>query len=106
MLRYKRITTPTLTDGKETIIELLSCPTGKKYRIVSISTAPYADMYLRVYRQAEQIVDAASIIMTTAAPLLPMDLPLNVGQVVKAGFYNDGAVSTDPKQITIGYRDD
>lgn len=104
MLRYKRITTPTLTDGQETISELLSCPTGKRYRIVSISSAPLADMYLRVYRQAEQIVDAASIIMTTAAPLLAMDLPLDVGQVVKAGFYNNGAVTT-PKQITIGYMD-
>lgn len=106
MLRYKRITTPTLTDGKETLVELLSCPEGKRYRIVTISTAPYADMYLRVYRQAEQIVDAASIIMTTAAPLLPMDLPLKVGQVVKAGFYNDGAVADTPKQISIGYTDD
>ncbi len=105
MLRYKRITTPTLTDGAETITELLSCPKGKRYKIVSISTAPLADMYLRVYRQAEQIVDAASINMTTAAPLLPMDLPLEVGQAVKAGFYNNGAATT-AKQITIGYRDE
>lgn len=105
MLRYKRITTPTLTDGKETIAELLSCVKGRKFKIVSISTAPYADMYLRVYKNAEQIVDAASIIMTTAAPLLPMDIPMDVGDVVKAGFYNDGAVATDPKQITIGYKD-
>lgn len=105
MLRYKRITTPTLTDGSETIRELLSCPKGKRYRIVSISTAPLADMYLRVYRDAQQIVDAASIIMTTAAPILPMDLSLDVGQVCKAGFYNNGAATT-AKQITIGYKDD
>jgi len=106
MLRYKRITTATLTDGQETIAEILSCPKGRKYKIVSISTAPYADMYLRVYKNAEQIVDAASIIMTTSAPLLPMDIRLDVGDVVKAGFYNDGAVATDPKQITIGYTDE
>ena len=105
MLRYKRITTATLTDGVETIAEILSCPKGKKYRIVSISTAPLADMYLRVYRDAEQIVDAASIIMTTASPILPMDIKLDVGQVVKAGFYNNGAL-TDAKEITIGYKDE
>ena len=105
MLRYKRITTPTLTDGVETIAEILSCPKGRRYKIVSISTVPLADMYLRVYKNAEQIVDAASIIMTTAAPLLEMDIKLDVGDVVKAGFYNDGAVTT-AKQITIGYRDD
>lgn len=105
MLRYKRITTPTLTDGQETLTEILSCPKGKRFRIVSISSAPLASMYLRVYRNAEQIVDAASIIMTTAAPILPMDLQLEVGDVCKAGFYNDGAATT-AKQITIGYSDD
>jgi len=105
MLRYKRITTGTLTSGVETIAEILSCPKGKKYRIVTIATAPLALMYLRVYRDAEQIVDCASTDLTTAAPLLPMDLALDTGQVVKAGFYNNGAVTT-AKEITIGYKDD
>lgn len=105
MLRYKRITTGTLTSGVETIAEILSCPKGKKYRIVSIATAPLALMYLRVYRDAEQIVDCASLDLTTAAPLLPMDLALDTGQVCKAGFYNNGAVTT-AKEITIGYKDD
>lgn len=104
MLRYKRITTATLTDGAETIAEILSGVKGKRQKIVSISTAPLANMYLRVYRNAEQIVDAASIIMTTAAPLLPMDIPVEIGQTVRVGFYNNGAVTT-AKQITIGYTD-
>lgn len=104
MLRCKRITTATLTDGKETIAEILSGLKGKRYKIVWITTAPLADMYLRVYRDAEQIVDVASIAMTTAAPLLPMDLPVDVGNVVRAGFYNNGAATT-AKQITIGYTD-
>lgn len=105
MLRYKRITTATLTSGIETIAEILSCPKGKKYRIVTISTAPAASLYLRVYRDAEQIVDIASIDMTTAAPLLPMDLTLDTGQVCKTGFYNNGG-ATDAKEITIGYKDE
>ncbi len=104
MLRYKRITTATLTDGAETIAEILSGIKGKKYTIVFISSAPLADMYLRVYRNAEQIVDAASIIMTTAAPILKMDLPVEIGSTVRVGFYNNGAVTT-AKQITIGYKD-
>ena len=104
MLRYKRINTGTLTDGAETIKELLSCPKGRRYKIVTISTAPLANMYLRVYRNAEQIVDCASTDMTTAAPLLPMDASLDVGDVIKAGFYNNGA-STSAKEITIGYKD-
>lgn len=105
MLRYKRITTVTLTDGVETLADILSCPKNKRYKIVSISTAPLADMYLRVYKNAEQVVDAASITMTTAAPWLPMNVQLETGDVVKAGFYNNGAVTT-AKQITIGYTDD
>ena len=104
MLRYKRVTTATLVDGAETIGELLSGQKGKKYKIVSISTAPLADMYLRLYKNAEQVVDAASIIMTTAAPHLPMDVDMEQGDVIKAGFYNNGAATT-PKQITIGYKD-
>jgi len=104
MLRYKRITTATLTDGIETLAEILSCPKGRKYTIVSITSAPLANMYLRVYKNAEQIVDAASIAMTTAKPALPMELPLDVGDVVKAGFYNNGAATT-AKEITIGYKD-
>lgn len=105
MLRYKRITTATLTDGVETLGNLLSGAKNRKRRIVSISTAPLADMYLRVYKNAEQIVDCASIALTTAAPWLKMDMSVDEGDVVKAGFYNNGAVTT-AKQITIGYTDD
>lgn len=105
MLRYKRITTPTLTVGAEILSDILSGIKGKKYRIVSISTAPVATMYLRVYRNGEQIVDIASIDLTTSAPLLPMDLPVEEGHIIKAGIYN-GAGATTAKEITIGYRDD
>ena len=102
MLRYKRINTGTLTDGTETLKEILSCPKGKRYKIVTITTTPLANMYLRVYKNAEQIVDIASIAMTDGHPLLPMDIDLDVGDVTKAGFYNNGAATT-AKEITIGY---
>lgn len=104
MLRYKRINTGTLTDGVESIVEILSCPKGRRYKIATIATVPLANMYLRVYKNAEQIVDCASTDLTTAKPLLPMDIELDVGDVVKAGFYNNGAATT-AKEITIGYKD-
>lgn len=103
MLRYKRIETATLTVGKEIIGEILTAPKGKRYKIVSIHADPLANMFLRVYRDAEQIVDIDSIAMTTAAPLLPMDLPVEVGNVVRAGFYNGTGGNPNPRQITIGY---
>ncbi len=105
MLLYKRIETDTLTVGKERIKEILSCPKGKTYKIVSITCDPYAGMFLRVYLGAKQIVDIDSIAMTNAAPLLPMDLSVSVGQVVKAGFFNDTVGNTDARQITIGYKE-
>lgn len=104
MLKYKRITTATLTDGAETIATILTGIKNKKHRIVSIVTAPLANMYLRVYKNAEQIVDVQSAAMTTAAPLLPMNLDLELGDDIKAGFYNNGAATT-AKEITVGYEE-
>lgn len=104
MLKYKRITTATLVSGVETLADMLSGMSGKNRHIVSISTVPLTGMYLRVYRDAEQIVDCASVVMTTAAPLLVMSLTLAEGQLCKVGFYNDG-VGTAAKQITIGYEE-
>jgi len=103
MLMYKRIETRTLTVGKEIIDEILSCPKGKSYKIVSIQCDPLASMFLRVYLGAKQIVDIDSIAMTSNAPLLPMDLPVTVGQVVKAGFFNNTLGNTAARQISIGY---
>jgi len=102
MLKYKRVTIPTVTDGVETLLSMLSGMLGKNRHIVSISTPPLANHYLRVYRNADQIVDCATIHLTTQNPFLPMDLALAEGQDCKVGFYNNGAAET-AKEITIGY---
>lgn len=104
MLKYKRITTATLTDGVETIAAILVGTKNRKFHIVSITCAPLANHFLRVYRNADQIVDIESIAMTTAAPLLKMDIDVEVGDDVKVGFYNNGAATT-AKTITIGYEE-
>lgn len=104
MLKYKRLRTATLTDGAETLATILSGLKNKNYRIRSISTDPLADMWLRVYRNGEQVVDIQSIACTTASPLLPMDIPVETGDDIKVGFYNNGAVTT-AKDIAIGYED-
>ena len=101
MLKYiKKKITP--TDGEESLVNILAGMAGKNRRVVSIYTAPLIKIYLRVYRDAEQIVDADSLICTSGSPLLPMDLPLADGQQLEVGFYNDGAAET-AKYITIGY---
>jgi len=102
MIKYVRKTTATLTVGTETLYNVLAGASGKNRKVTGISTDPLAAMYLRVYKNAEQIVDASSVICTTASPILPMDLPLNEGDQLSIGFYNDAAATT-AKQITVQY---
>lgn len=103
MLKYiKKKVTP--TDGEETLVNILAGMAGKSRRVVSVYTVPLLKHYLRVYRDAEQIVDADSTICTDGSPLLPMDLSLADGQQLEVGFYNDG-VSEVAKYVTIGYEE-
>lgn len=104
MLKYKRLRTATLTDGVETLATILSGGKNKTQRIVGITTDPLADMWIRLYKNGEQIVDVQSIACTAGSPILPMDLPVEVGDVILAGFYNNGAATT-AKDIAISYED-
>ncbi len=104
MLKWKRLRTATLVDGAETLATILSGLKNKAYRIVGITTDPLADMWLRVYKNGEQIVDVQSIACTSAQPTLKMDLNLDVGDDIKVGFYNNGAATT-AKDIAIAYED-
>lgn len=103
MLKYKRITTPILEGGKDNLKDMIAGMAGKNRRIVSIACSGDSGDYLRVYRDAEQIVDCDCINLTTTAPFLPMDLPLAEGQQCKVGIFptDDG----DTFEITIGYEE-
>lgn len=103
MLKYaKKKITP--VEGEESLVNIIAGMAGKNRRIVSIYTAPLNAMYLRVYRDAEQIVDVNSLVCTSGSPLLPMDLSLADGQQLEVGFYSDGA-GTTAKYITVGYEE-
>lgn len=104
MIKYKRLRTATLTDGAETLATILQGAKNKNYRIVGVTTDPLANMWLRLYRNAEQIADVQSIACTSAHPVLDMDLPVDLGDDVKVGFYNNGAATT-AKDIAIAYED-
>jgi len=104
MKKYKRLRTATLTDGAETLATILSGLKNKTYRIVGLTTDPLANMWIRLYRNGEQIVDVQSIACTSGSPMLPMDVPVDVGDDIKVGFYNNGAATT-AKDIAIAYED-
>lgn len=104
MLKVKRIKTGTLTSGVETLYDILAGMSGKNRKIIAITTLPLTGQYLRVYRDADQIVDMNSVHLVAGYPWLKMDLPLAEGQHCKVGFYNDG-VATTAKHITIIYEE-
>lgn len=104
MLKYKRLLTATLTDGGEIIANILTGVKNKSYKIVGITTNPLANMWLRVYKNAEQIVDIQSIACTSGQPMLAMSLVVDVGDEIKVGFYNNGAATT-AKDVAIAYED-
>lgn len=103
MLKYKKHRFASIADGAEDLFDILAGMSGKNRRIVSLVCEQTTNLYVRVYRDAEQIVDIESDSLTSAAPFLPMDLALAEGQLCQAGFYNGvGSAQTDV-DITIGY---
>ena len=104
MLKWKRVSSGTLTLNQEILVDMLSGMAGKNRVIRQISFTPTADKYLRVYRDAEQIVDYDSYTLNGEYPVLPMDLPLVEGQNCKVGFYNSSGATT-AIQISIGYEE-
>ena len=102
MLKYKRVRLAILYTGTDAPVDILAGMAGKSRRIVSIGTTAVDGDYLRVYRDAEQIVDCDSKILTTNAPWLPMDLPLAEGQQCKVGVW-PASERAAGVQIVIGY---
>jgi len=103
MLKYKRVSSGDLTTGEETLVDMIAGMAGKNRVIKTISTKKTTGNYLRLYRDAEQIVDFDSDLFTTGWTMLPMDLPLAEGQQVKVGIYC--VTTATAVQIVIGYEE-
>lgn len=104
MLKWKKYKFPSIANNIESLIDILAGLSGKN-RVIKFLTGDIdSDIYFRVYRDADQIVDFECDLITTSAPLLPMDLPLKEGQLCKIGFYNLAAGAVTPT-IAIGYEE-
>ena len=104
MLKYKSHKFAAIANNVESLTDMLAGMSGKNRRITSITGDIDSDIYLRVYRDAEQIVNFECDLLTAQSPMLPMDLPLADGQACKVGFYNEAAGSVTPT-VTIGYEE-
>ncbi len=105
MLKYKKYKFAAIANNVESLTDMLSGMSGKNRVIRSITSTIDSDIYIRLYRGGEQIVDYPCDLLKTQSPILPMDLPLAEGQLCKIGFYNEAAGSVTPT-ITIGYTED
>ena len=104
MLKWKTHKFATIANNVESLTVLLAGLSGKN-RVVKFVTGDIdSDIFLRLYRDADQCVNFECDLITTAAPILPVDIPLAEGQQLNAGFYNLAAGNVTPT-IAIGYEE-
>lgn len=104
MFKWKTFRFATVSAGSEDLVDALAGMSGKNRVIKQIMADRNADVYLRIYRDGEQIVDIESSLPTQYFPLLPVDIPLAEGQLCKVGFYNKAGTATTP-DFAIGYEE-
>ncbi len=104
MLKWKKHTFANIGAGVESLTDLLAGMSGKNRVIKFISAPTTANLWIRVYRDAEQFVDYRCAHLTSASPLLAMDIPLSEGQLCKGGFYMSTGTATTPT-IGVGYEE-
>lgn len=104
MIKWKTEAIVIGTSGREVLTDILGGMSGKNRVIKYIAGPKTTDLTLRLYRDSDQIVDFDTDLFTTGWTLLPVEMPLDVGQIAKAGFKDDGA-GTGTYNLTIGYEE-
>lgn len=104
MLKWQTFEVAKGAAGVETIIDLIAGMSGKNRNIRYVAAPKTTNLYVRVYRDAEQIVNFDTDLFTTGSTLLPVDIPLTEGQTCKGGFYSSSLGAATYK-ISIGYEE-
>ena len=105
MLKYKKIIFPEILDGAEPLETMLAGMSGKNRKLVALMGEQTDLLYLRVYRDGEQMIDVKSDFLAAGAPILPCDIPLAEGQMLKVGYYNNTTGTVTTQEIVIGYEE-
>lgn len=104
MLKWKTESVVIGTAYAEVVNDALAGMSGKNRVIKYLGSPTITGLALRVYRDAEQIVDVDVTLFTSAWRLLQVDLPLAEGQLCKAGF-KETAGGTGTYKLIIGYEE-
>ncbi len=104
MIKWKKHLFGAIANNVESLTDILGGMSGKNRRVIAVAATIDSDIYIRIYRDADQIVDFPCDLLTTQAPILTLDIPLAEGQLLKVGFGNVAAGSVTPT-ISIGYEE-
>ena len=104
MLKWKTSAVVIVTANTEIVNDILSGKPGKTLTVKYLAGTPTASLRIRAYRTSDQMVDFDSFMLTAAAPLLPVDVPLKQGDTFKAGFQDLGA-GAGTYYICVGYEE-
>ncbi len=96
MLKWKTYKFPTIANSVESLTDMLGGVSGKTRTVKTIAGTIDADINMRVYLDNEQVVDLPCDLATTGAPLIPVDIPITEGQILKCGFNNVAAGNVTP----------
>lgn len=104
MLKWKTEDVIIATNLEEVTNDALAGMAGKNRVIKFLGSPTITGKTLRVYRDAEQIVDVDVTLFTASFRLLPVDIPLAEGQLCNAGFKDIGS-ATGTFKLIIGYEE-
>lgn len=104
MLKWKTESVVVGTAYDEVLNDALAGMSGKNRVIKYIGSPTITGLALRIYRDAEQIVDVDVTLFTTTFRLIELNLPLAEGQLCKAGF-KETAGGTGTYKLIIGYEE-
>lgn len=104
MLKWKTESVVVGTAYDEVLNDALAGMSGKNRVIKFVGSPTITGLALRLYRDAEQIVDVDVTLFTATFRLLEVNLALAEGQLCKAGF-KETAGGTGTYKLVIGYEE-
>lgn len=104
MIKWQTFSIAKGAAGIETIVDVLGGMAGKNRVIKFVAAPKTAALFVRLYRDAEQIVNFDTNLFSTGAIMIPVELPLAEGQNCKGGFYSP-SLGAATYQLSIGYEE-
>ena len=91
MLKWKKHKFADIVGPAEDITDILAGMSGKNRVIKFIASPTTANLAVRVYRDAEQVVDFLCSHLPATTSMIPMDLPLSEGRIFHANRNSDNS---------------